>query len=649
MREIQKISSRLKLIENFFTIGFVCALFFLPLVVLLSVQDSNRVQMKRHTDEISTAISSLRNYYTSNIVQKLNESGGKAIITENYKNVHGGIPIPATFSIEMGELFDKTHTDTGIEYAFISDYPFKTRQRPPLTPYQANALAAFRLDPSLTSFNEESIAIIGASFQRHATPVVMQQSCVACHNSHPDSIKVDWKVGDIRGIQVVSANNIDSSLYSYRYTFYYLALLLVLAAGSVMAFRRTALTVITTNNLLEIARDKDLASAVELKDKVAQLALLGAVADKSTFGITIANAQHPDYPLIYANHAFYTLTGLKSTEVIGNNCRFLKGQDTNPDSLAEIRQAISQGLPHTTELINYKKNGDLFWNRLTLFPVGGAPGKPDFYVGYQMDVTALHEANAERNKMLTEIQESQKLESLGILIAGISHEINNPLGIAITATSHVSQSADALKKILKNEKILSPAIEEFLEDEKLAFNLIASNLERAATLVNSFKDIAADRSQDNISNVNLKQLIESFASTFTPLMRRARCKLMIDIPSDIDLLLDTGSFGQIITNLVVNATVHAFEGIENPEIMIRVIEERGHITLTVEDNGLGINPEVSAQIFTPFFTTKRPTGGTGLGLFIAKRIANDSLKGDLIVIRRFPTGTIFKLSFNLKK
>lgn len=649
MIDQQKTKRSFTLSEKIFALGFIVALITLPLVVLMTIREANRLQMHKHTEEISAAITNLRSYYSQNIVKKLQESNGQAIFTENYKNIHGGIPIPATFSIEMGNLFDTTHNDTAVEYAFVSDYPFKSRSRPPLNAFQTKAIKAFREDPRLTFFDEEYAPLYGESYQRHATPVVMQASCVACHNTHPDSTKTDWKVGDIRGIQVVSVSSIRSGLNSYRYLFYYFGLVSALALGSVIVFRRTALKLIAANVELEVAQKKDRANSKELKEKVGQLALLGAVADKSTFGITIANAKQPDCPLVYANEAFYKLTGLSPEDVIGNNCRFLKGPGTNSEALTGIREAIKNGRPHTVELLNYKKNGEAFWNRLTLFPVGGIEGNPDFYVGYQVDVSSIREAEAERNLMLTEIQESQKLESLGILVAGISHEINNPLGIAITATSHVSQSADELRKILSNQGILNPAVEEFLEDEKTAFNLIQINLERAASLVKNFKEVAADRSQDNIRVVDLKQLINSISATFAPLMRRARCKLTTVIPENIELSLDTGSFGQLITNLVVNATVHAFEGINNPEILIKVIEKNGLIELTVEDNGTGISPAALPQLFTPFFTTKRLTGGTGLGLFIAKRIATESLNGDLVALPRNPNGTVFKLTFRIKK
>ncbi len=256
------------LTEKLFTIGFIVALITLPLVVLMTIREANRVQMHKHTEEISSAISSLRTYYSENIVKKLQESNGQAVFTENYKNVHGGIPIPATFSIEMAELFDNTHNDTAVEYAFVSDYPFKSRNREKLSDFQITAIAAFRADPKLRFFDEEHAPLYGESYQRYATPVVMQAACVACHNNHPDSTKTDWKAGDIRGIQEVSVKSFSSSLDAYRYLFYYFGLVSVLALGSIIAFRRTALNLSAANRELEIARRRDLANAKELKEKL---------------------------------------------------------------------------------------------------------------------------------------------------------------------------------------------------------------------------------------------------------------------------------------------------------------------------------------------------------------------------------------------
>ena len=628
--------------------GFILSLLSFPLVVLLTLQEANENEMEKHTVEISTAITRLRQFYASDVVGRIQDANGKTVISENYKDIHGGIPIPATFSIEIGQVFNQAHQDTKLGYAFVSDYPFTSRQRPPLDEFQQRALFEFRKNPELKIYKESHVPLIGDARYRLATPVYMQPACIYCHNGHPASTKTDWKANDIRGIQEVSVGSIDTNFYDFRYLFAYFVLISALAAGSMLVFRQSANRLRAANADLQSARETEEKISAELKQKVDQLVLLGAVADRSTFGVTIADCRKPDLPLIYANEAFYRMTGLTEDQVIGNNCRFMTGPLTSQEARSGIREAIAKGLPHTVELINYKKDGVTFWNRLTLFPVGGTPGKPDFYVGYQIDVTAARDAEEERAAMLAEIQEGQKLESLGILVAGVSHEINNPLGIALTATSHIAQNADALRASLEAQGVLTDKVREFLEDEKEAFELVESNLKRAAGLVRNFKEVATDRAQKSIRQVNLKSYLQTLGGSFTPLLRRTRAKLTIESAPNIETILDTGSFGQLITNLVVNATTHAFDGIKHPEIKITATQADQHVLITVCDNGNGIPANVLPNIFAPFFTTKRGSGGTGLGLFIAKRIANDDLQGDLTVENKESGGACFRLTFPIK-
>lgn len=643
--QLRRLGREFTLLEKIFTGSFVVALLMLPLALFVSLREANYAQMEKHTEEISSAITNLRRYYATNVIERLQESSGKAVFSENYKNVHGGIPIPATFSIEMGELFGRTHKDTTVAYSFVSDYPFANRARPPLDEFQAKAIKAFRADPNLQEFEISDVPFFGNSIYRRATPVIMQQACVYCHNGHPQSPRRDWKVGDIRGIQEVKVGAIDTSFYNFRYLFYYFGLLTFLTIGSVIVFRRTAARLADSNSELRTAREGEARATEELQEKVNELALLAAVADRSTFGITIADARKPDMPLIYANQAFYEITGYSSDEVIGRNCRFLQGPETDKESVMSLRETTRGGRSTTIELLNYTKSGESFWNRLTIFPVGGQHGAPDFYVGYQVDVTKVRKAEAEREAMMLEMQETQKIESLGILVAGVAHEINNPLGIALTATSHIAQSAGEIKDSLAQRALLTPELKEFLEEEAEAFQLVQANLRRAAALVKNFKDVAADRSQKSERRVELKQYLETLAGTFVPLLKRARCRLSVDCEPEIYTRLDTGSFGQLITNLVVNATVHAFAGVSGPEIKIAALLKGGRIEISVSDNGVGVPVEILPKLFTPFYTTKRAAGGTGLGLFIARKIAIEELGGDLTAERLEPRGSRFVLLF----
>jgi PAS domain S-box-containing protein len=638
-------STQFTLAEKCLTGGFALALLALPLVVLLTLHEASGSSARRHAEEVASAITKLRGYYATNVIQRLQQSGGRAVFTDRYKEVHGGIPIPATFSIEMGELFGETHDDSLLRFSFVSDYPYPSRSRPPLDDFQRRAIQAFRADPSLASFSDAQNAVSGQVVHRHATPVVMQPACVACHNAHSDSPKRDWQVGDVRGIQDVGVWGVMSGVHDYRYLFYHFGVMTLLGAGAVWVFRRTAKRLADSNIELEASRRSQAEVASQLAEKVEQMALLGAVADNSAFGITIADARRPDMPLIYANDAFLKLTRYSRDEVIGRNCRFLTGPQTSAEATSGLREAIRRGGVHTVELRNHRRDGTVFWNRLTVFPVGGQPGRPDYYVGYQIDTTAVHEAEAEKAAMLNEIQDAQKMESLGILVAGVAHEINNPLGIAITATSHITQSAQQVRRSLTARGVLAEEVAEFLEDETEAIELVEANLRRAASLVRSFREIASDRSQQSRRTVDLKQYLETLAGTFVPLMRTTRCALGVEAPPDIRVSIDTGSFGQLITNLVVNATVHAFQGVAAPRIRIVASREAGAVRVVVEDNGTGIPAAVLPNLFTPFFTTRRADGGTGLGLFISRRIAQESLGGTLVAEAAEPSGARMVLTF----
>jgi len=639
------LSKQFTLAEKLFTGGFALALLALPAVILLTLHEANGSNSRRHAEEISSAITKLRAYYATNVVQRLQQSEGRAVFTDRYRDVLGGIPIPATFSIEMGELFGETHRDSSLRFAFVSDYPYPARSRAPLDDFQRRAIAAFRSDPTLESFSQAQSSLTGHVSHRHATPVVMQPTCVACHNAHPESPKRDWKVGDVRGIQDVGAEGVMSGLGDYRYLFYFFGALTVLGAGAVTVFRRIAKRLADSNVELEAARRSEAEVASQLAEKVRQLTLLGAVADNSAFGITIADARRPDRPLIYANEAFLKLTRFERAEVIGRNCRFLVGPETDTEATAGLREALDRGAVHTVELKNHRRDGTTFWNRLTVFPVGGEAGRPDYYVGYQVDTTAIHLAEANNAAMLDEIQEARKSESLGILVAGIAHEINNPLGIAITATSYIAQSAQDLRRALSASGQLTEEVGHFLEDESEAVELVEANLRRAANLVRSFREVAADRSQQSRRVVDLRQYLETLSSTFAPLMRTTGCRLSVESPPDIRVSIDTGAFGQLITNLVVNATVHAFQGVSDRQIRIVASLGAGTIRVAVIDNGTGIPSAVIPKLFTPFFTTRRGDGGTGLGLFISRRIAQESLGGSLVAEPAKPTGSRLVLSF----
>ncbi len=379
----------------------------------------------------------------------------------------------------------------------------------------------------------------------------------------------------------------------------------------------------------------------DLAQKVDELKLLGSVVDRSHFGVSIADLKLPDMPIIYVNSAFTKVTGYKAEEVIGRQYHIFQDSIADPDTVNQINTALKNKTACTVDFLDKHRNGETFWNRLSLFPVVIDGSDPRYYVFFQNDISALKRVSAEREVLLQEIQENRRLQSLGVLVAGLAHEINNPLGIAITATTHISDSAANIRKNITNLK--DEELIHFLEDEEDAFKLIFDNLHRASDLVRGFKDIARDRSLDDKKEINLLSYLKSIEQTFTPVLKNARCKLSLDIDPNISLKVSTGSLGQIITNLVLNATIHAFKGVSDPQIQIIGSQTDQSIILKISDNGNGIAPTALPNLFTPFYTTSRNTGATGLGLYISRQIAADVFGGSLSAQNKPDKGCEFTL------
>ena len=375
---------------GFVLVLLIVSLLGLPFVMASSLAAATEKQMELQADEISTLATGIRSYYADNVVDRIQQADGRAVLTENYRDVHGGIPIPATLSIELGALFDSAHSDGRINYAFLSDYPFAKRDVPPLDNFGREALQSFRKDPEQPRFVKLERRWFGTDTYRLATPVLMRPACVTCHNQHPDSPKRDWKVGDVRGIQEVSVRGIQVNGFGQiGYLVGYVGLLGLVSVGAATTFQRQNRLLMISNNRLQEGSRREVSLSDKLRQQVQELSLLGAVVENATFGVSIADMRQDDYPLIYVNDAFSRITGYPKERASGFNCRFLRGPETDPHTVAEISRAIREGRSFSCELINYRMNGEKFWNRLTIYPFGGVPGKPDFFVGNQLDISKI--------------------------------------------------------------------------------------------------------------------------------------------------------------------------------------------------------------------------------------------------------------------
>lgn len=232
----------------------------LPVAVWLDLRDLSERALREQADELSSTIDSIRNYYATNVVGRVLAGGDKTHVLPNYAEVAGAIPIPATLSLELGDLINRTNANT--QFRFFSDYPFKKRAPHAFDTFERRALETLRQDA-----NARVYEVSGSIFDRRVrliTPIIMGAACVACHNTHPDSPKRDWKVGDVRGIEeFIITQPIAAHIFAFKYLLLYFAF--VAATGlAFIALQRHQATLIARFNR-ELARTNEFLSGLAKK------------------------------------------------------------------------------------------------------------------------------------------------------------------------------------------------------------------------------------------------------------------------------------------------------------------------------------------------------------------------------------------------
>ncbi|MBE9119610.1 AAA family ATPase [Tychonema sp. LEGE 07199] len=244
--------------------------------------------------------------------------------------------------------------------------------------------------------------------------------------------------------------------------------------------------------------------------------------------------------------------------------------------------------------------------------------------------------------------ESEKMAALGGLVAGVAHEINTPIGIGITAASLLAEKVTKFFELYSKGQIKRSELEKFLDTAMQSSNMILSNLTRAADLIHSFKEVAVDQSSELQRTFNLKNYLEDILTSLTAKLRRTKHK--IEIKGDENIVLDSypGVLCQIVTNLVFNSLVHAYDGEDEGILAFDFKLEGDRLIFEYADNGKGVSPENLSKIFEPFFTTKRGKGGTGLGLHIIYNLVTQKLKGTITCESQLNKGTRFMMEFPAK-
>ena len=244
---------------------------------------------------------------------------------------------------------------------------------------------------------------------------------------------------------------------------------------------------------------------------------------------------------------------------------------------------------------------------------------------------------------MKELVRTEKMAALGQLVAGVAHEVNTPLGVALTANSVVTEESTLLQQKLAGGNIRRRELEAYLQKLTLAGRLLEHNLQRAAQLVANFKQVSVDRTADNQRKFNLALYLDELLESLSLMWRSRQIILKVSCPDDIEMNSYPGTIGQIITNLTQNALVHGFTGRSSGEISLSCAAKDNMVEIVFSDNGAGISSENLERIFDPFFTTNRHQGGTGLGLHIVFNLITQKLGGSIAVSSTPGEGTRFTL------
>jgi len=414
-----------------------------------------------------------------------------------------------------------------------------------------------------------------------------------------------------------------------------------------------------------------------------------AMAATST-GIAISDATKPEYPIIYCNPGFESMTGYQMSEIIGKNCHFFQGNDTDQSAVETIRQALQNASECQVILKNYRLDGTAFWNALSISPLRSPTGKLTHFVGVNRDISdrkeseeALQKSEAQSREKTTQLEaaikevkdthsqlvQSEKMSSLGLLIAGVAHEINNPVSFIYGNLDPLKNyTQDLLHMVQLYEQHYPDPVAEIQEEkETLELDFIAQDLpqilssmkvgvERISQIVKSLRNFSRHDNSEK-KPVHLHEGIDSTLLILNHRLKGNAETLPIQIVRDYGNLPPveclSGPTNQVFMNILSNA-IDALndwnkqrglpEMRANPsQIKITTKLDDSFAEIKIADNGPGMSSEVKQHIFDPFFTTKPIGKGTGMGLSISYQIVVEKHKGVLDCISEIGQGTEFMI------
>jgi len=267
--------------------------------------------------------------------------------------------------------------------------------------------------------------------------------------------------------------------------------------------------------------------------------------------------------------------------------------------------------------------------------------------------TALKDANQELIQTLEklhqfqrQIVQNEKMASLGDMVAGVAHEVNTPIGLGVTASTMMLDRLAVIEKDFDNKTLKASAMRRFIDESNENLNIIYRNLNRAAELISSFKQVAVDQSSESSRTFCFAQLVNEILLSLQPRLKKLKHDINVECDPTLYVETKAGPINQILINLIMNSVIHGFEYIEKGQIDICAeMITTNKLKIVYRDNGKGIPNDIRKRIFDPFVTTKRGQGGSGLGMHLVYNLVTQGLNGSISITSEEGNGVEFVIIF----
>jgi len=354
-----------------------------------------------------------------------------------------------------------------------------------------------------------------------------------------------------------------------------------------------------------------------------------------------------DTTVVEFNPAAERMFGWLKSDIVGKNVKVLMPENIaqhHDDYVLNFKKSNTpRVIGQDREITGLRSDGSEFPFEITINTT--TLNDKNLFIAVGRDVTERKQAEADLFETRQALLKAENMAALGNLVAGVAHEINTPVGVGVTAASHLKEITESFERNYREGSMRRSDLDDFIKNTIQTAGILENNLFRASELIRSFKQVAVDQAGGEERDVDLAEYVDEILLSLRPKLKNRAINIVKQIPIDIAVRLKAGAFSQILTNLIANSLHHGFTDNQAGTITIAAQYSNNQLELEYKDDGVGMDEQTAKRIFEPFFTTKRGSGGSGLGMHIVFNLVTNALGGKIRCQSELGQGTIFSISF----